>query len=149
VSPTTPTARRVQRESSENTGTAVPNTAKPSAILPYSFANYTAQLNGFDPDVRAGSLLGSINGIAPTATTIGNKTFLGVRWVYNVLKTTSPDYANALQVVGVTASANGLLRQDNAVIQEVIANHGFVNNPMLPAGTGLPNSRCRKNPAPL
>jgi phosphate transport system substrate-binding protein len=133
----------------ENSGTAVPDSEKPLAIVPYSVASFVAQAYGSEPDVRGGSTIGSINGVAPSASTINNKTFLGIRWVYNVLKTTSPDYYPALQVAGVTASYNGLLCQDNANVQQIIAAHGFVNNPVFSAGPGLPNSRCRKNPAPL
>jgi phosphate transport system substrate-binding protein len=134
----------------ENTGNQVAASEQDFAILPYSFANYTAQALGTDPDVRGGSSMGSINGIAPSATTINNKTFLGIRWVYNVLKTSSPDYDAALQVVGVsTAHGNSLLCADNSAVQTIISNHGFVNNPVFSAGPGLPNSRCRKNPTPL
>jgi hypothetical protein len=43
---------------------------KPGAILPYSFAKGTAQANGKEIDVRNGTLLGSINGVAPAPGTI-------------------------------------------------------------------------------
>lgn len=137
----------------ENSGQAVvPDTSRAAAIVPYSFAQWTAQGNGEVPNIRAGITLGSINGIAPTQTTVSNGTFFGVRYVYNVTKTSSPAIARALNFVGVRPAAeggNGFLCSDNAQVQLAISRNGFVPLALAPAGAGLPNSRCRKNPVPL
>jgi phosphate transport system substrate-binding protein len=133
----------------ENTGTGVSAANKPAAILPYSFAQWTAQSNGTVPDIRGGATLGKINNVAASATTINNGTFLGRRWVFNVVKQGSPSAASALKFVGVTSSANGYICADNSTVQNLISQYGFVSNPLGPAGSGLPNSRCRKNPAAL
>jgi hypothetical protein len=88
--------------------------------------------------------------VAPSATTINNGTFLGRRWVYNVLRQSTPSLSAALKFVGVSSSTgNGYICADTASVQSIITNYGFVQNPLGPAGSGLPNSRCRKNPAAL
>ncbi|MEJ7583542.1 MAG: substrate-binding domain-containing protein [Acidimicrobiales bacterium] len=136
----------------ENSGAAVLAAERAFAIVPYSFAQHTAQANGAVPDLRAGAQLGSINGVAPTATTISNGSFLGVRYVYNVTKQGSPAFARTLNFVGVRPAAdggNGFICSDNANVQAAISRFGFVPLALAPAGAGLPNSRCRKNPVPL
>jgi len=135
----------------ENSGQAVASTQRPRAIVPYSYAQHTAQSNGSVPDLRAGAQLGSINTVAPTAVTIGNGTFLGVRYVYNVTKTGSPAFDRTLRFVGVETEANGgngFICSNNPNVQASISQNGFVPLPLAPAGAGLPNSRCRKNPPP-
>jgi phosphate transport system substrate-binding protein len=131
----------------ENHGNQVAAANRPNAILPYSFAQWTAQQNGVIPDDRAGSIEGQIGGVTPNATTINNGTFLGRRWVYHVLKNTSPSYAAALTYAGVTSSANGYVCSDAA--QATITQYGFVTNATAPAGPGLVNSHCRKDPTAL
>ena len=121
-----------------------------TAILPYSFAQWTAQSNGVVTDDRAGSTLGSINGVAPNATNVNNNTFLGRRYVYNVVKTGSPSYAAAVRVRRCRQRAgNGYLCTDDATKNGTITQYGFILNSFAPAGSGLPNSRCRKDPTPL
>jgi phosphate transport system substrate-binding protein len=134
----------------ESTGSAIAAGDRPAAIVNYSFANWTAQSNGVETDTRAGALLAQINGVTPNATTINNGTFLGRRWVNNVVKNGSPSYGAAIDFVGVDSGGNGFLcNPSNGDANFIIALYGFVGNPTAPAGTGLPNSRCRKNPAPL
>lgn len=136
----------------ENDGSAIGTGNRAFSIVPYSFAQWTAQANGVVTDVRAGALLGRINNVAPTTTTITNGTFLGVRYVYNVAKTDSPSYARAVNFMGVRTAAdggNGFLCSNNADVQAAIAEYGFVPLTLASAGSGLPTSRCRKNPAPL
>ena len=136
----------------ETNGTSVGIDFKAFAILPYSYAQYTAQRNGVIADTRGGALLGSINGVAPSATSIGNNTFLGTRFVYNVTKTSSPSYGRALNFVGVRTAANGgngFICSDNSSVQATISRYGFIPLSLASAGAGLPTSRCRKNPAPL
>ncbi len=133
----------------ENHGNQVAVADRDNAILPYSFAQWTAQANGVITDDRAGATLGSINGVVPNATNVNNNTFLGRRYVYNVVKTGSPSYAAAIQFVGVNASGNGYLCTDDATKNNIITQYGFILNSFAPAGSGLPNSRCRKDPTPL
>lgn len=136
----------------ENDGTQIGGGFRSYAIVPYSFAQWTAQKNGVIPDVRGGVLLGSINGVAPSTGTIGANTFLGTRYVYNVTKTSSPSYDRAMNFVGVRPSAsggNGFICADSASVQSTISRYGFVPLSLASAGAGLPTSRCRKNPAPL
>ena len=130
----------------------MPDANRPTAILPYSFAQYRAQAAGTVTDIRGGALIGSISGVAPTVTTVSNGTFLGVRYVYNVLDNTGPSYAKAMNFVGVASSdngGNGYLCANNTAVQDTISAYGFVPLSLAPAGPGLPSSRCRKNPPPL
>jgi ABC-type phosphate transport system substrate-binding protein len=131
----------------ENHGNAVVSANRPNAILPYSFAQWTAQANGVVPDDRAGAVEGQINGVTPNATTINNGTFLGRRYVYHVLKNTGPSYAAGLTFAGVTSSAVGYVCSNAA--QATITQYGFVSNASGPSGPGLLNSHCRKDPTPL
>jgi phosphate transport system substrate-binding protein len=136
----------------ENTGNQVVSTDRSRAILPYSFADWTAQKNAVVPDVRANSVLGKINGIAPNQSTIGigcGPCFFGRRYVYNVIKHGAPSEAAAIGFGGVISSGNGYVCSNNATKMQTIGKYGFVNLPFAPAGSGLPNSRCRKNPAEL
>ncbi len=136
----------------ENNGSLIGAVNRPIAIVPYSFADWTAQANGVVTDVRAGIQLGSINGVAPNAFSITADTFLGTRYVFNVTKTSSPSYDRALNFVGVrpaSSGGNGYICADDSSVQFTIAQYGFIVNPLAPAGAGLPNSRCRKDPAPL
>lgn len=135
--------KRVQ----ENSGVAVTDADRSKAILPYSYAQFTAQGNGTVPNLRDGVVLGNINGVAPTFTTISNNTFLGVRFVYNVAKTTSPSYTDVIDFIGVAPGNVGYVCSEAAV--STISQYGFVNLALASSGSGLPNSRCRKDPAPL
>jgi ABC-type phosphate transport system substrate-binding protein len=128
-------------------GNLVPASYKSRAILPYSFGNWVAQKNGVVENVRGGAVLSQINGIAPSVASIGNGTFLGIRYVYNVTKSTSPSLNAVLDLVGVDGTGNGYIcaGTENAILKQ----YGFVTIPFGPAGPGLPNSYCRKNPTPL
>ena len=35
---------------------------------------------------------------------------------------------------------------NNSTVNNIITTYGFIQIPLGPAGSGLPNSRCRKNP---
>ncbi len=136
----------------ENNGAAIGAVNRPIAIVPYSYAQFTSQTNGTIPNITGGINLGSINGVAPNPFSITANTFLGTRYVYNVTKTSSPSYDRAMNFVGVRPTANGgngYICADTASVQAAINKYGFVSNPLAPAGAGLPNSRCLKNPAPL
>jgi phosphate transport system substrate-binding protein len=136
----------------ENNGDQVVNAFRPFAVVPYSFADWTAQKNGTLPDHRGGSYLGAINGVGPAAGTLQEgcgPCFLGRRYVYNVLKQGSPQFDNALNFVGVDSNHNGWICNNQDVVKLVIASFGFVPLNVAPAGPGLPNSTCRKNPTAL
>jgi ABC-type phosphate transport system substrate-binding protein len=131
----------------ENDGTKVGDKAR--GIVNYSFGQWTAQKNGVVPNIRGGAQLAQINGVAPNPTNIANASFLGVRYVNNVVKTGSPSYGPAIDFVGVDSGGNGFLCTNDATKNSIVTTYGFVLNPFAPAGPGLPNSRCRKNPTPL
>ncbi len=136
----------------ENTGDQVVSGFRPYAILPYSFADWNAQKNGALPDHRGGSFLGAINGIAPTPANVQegcSSCFLGRRYVYNVIKQGEPQEANAIDFVGLDSNHNGWLCSNNNTVKFTLASYGFVALNLAPAGPGLPNSSCRKNPTPL
>jgi ABC-type phosphate transport system substrate-binding protein len=65
----------------ENTGTLITD---PKNIVPYSIADWLAQTNGTVQDVHGKTILGQINGIAPTVL---NTSSVNVRDVYNVIPT--------------------------------------------------------------
>ena len=134
----------------ENEATSIASADHPFAISTYSFADWKAQRNAVVPDLRNGANLGWINGVKPTAATVTDGTFLGIRYVYNVAKNTSPSINAVLDLIGVTATGNGYLCDpNNATAKSEITKYGFVPLASAPAGTGLPNSACRKNPTPL
>jgi phosphate transport system substrate-binding protein len=136
----------------ENHGNLVVMADRQRAILPYSFADWTAQKNGVVTDFRANSVLGKINGVAASPATLGigcSTCFLGRRYVYNVIKHGAPSEGPAIGFAGVTSAGNGYVCSNNATKINTIGKYGFVNLPLAPAGSGLPNSRCRKNPAEL
>jgi phosphate transport system substrate-binding protein len=128
----------------ENSGNQVAVGDRPNAIEPYSFANWTAQSNGVSPDIRAGAVLGGINGVAPSTTTISNGTFFGRRYVYS-----DKSLAAAIDFAGVESTHNGFLCNGNGTVGFTLLAYGFTPLPMAPAGPGLPSSSCRKNPTPL
>jgi phosphate transport system substrate-binding protein len=88
----------------ENDGTQVTGAAKADAILPYSFAVYTAQGNtkSGEKNLHNGALLGAVNGISPSLSTVSesqatknisgdactsvpvHNAFCGSRYVYHV-----------------------------------------------------------------
>jgi hypothetical protein len=74
---------------------------------------------------------------------------LGRRYVYNVIKQGSPEMGHAIDFAGVDSSHNGFICGNNNTAKFLIAGYGFVVLPFAPAGPGLPNSTCRKNPTPL
>jgi phosphate transport system substrate-binding protein len=136
----------------ESHGDQVASGFRPFAILPYSFADWNAQQNGVTTDFRAGSFLGAINGVGPSSSSLAegcSTCFLGRRFVYNVIKQGSPEVANAINFAGVDSGHNGWICSNDNVAKFEIAAYGFVGLPFASAGSGLPNSTCRKNPTPL
>jgi hypothetical protein len=66
-----------------------------------------------------------------------------------VLKQGSANFDNALNFVGVDSGHNGWICNNQDVAKFTIAAFGFVPLNVAPAGPGLPNSTCRKNPTAL
>ena len=117
------------------------------AIFAYSVSAWAAEQAGTVTDRRGGAERGSVNGIAPTPTTIANNTFPAVRYVSNAVKTTGKSTPSALRFIGVDVNnGNGFLCTDDPAKNATITKYGFVLLPLAPAGPGLPASRCRKNP---
>lgn len=136
-------------EEHDSRGVSVAN--RPGAINPFAFAQWTAAANALVPDRRAGTTLQSINGIAPSVLTIKEAVagrFLGTRYVYNVLKTTSPRYTSVKRFAGVDNLSGGFLCNNKGVT--IMTKYGLVALPSAATGGGVTlASTCRKNPADL
>jgi phosphate transport system substrate-binding protein len=140
----------------ENNGSVFTAAAKPGAIIPHSVGQWIAQGNGtVSPDNRNGVFVGKIGGVAvtsgtapslaPTAAafTVPNPTatppvagFIGARYVYNVIDTTSPQYLAARGAVGYTpfggsAGVSKLCTPGAAGFGSTISSFGF--RPLTPA----------------
>jgi phosphate transport system substrate-binding protein len=137
----------------EHDNTTIPAGHKPFAINPFSFAQYTAMANGVIPNRRNGALLGAINGLTPSTSTIrvANPHFLGTRYIYNVLKATdaSTSFNATLRFAGVTANGPGFLCKSSSTIRARIKLYGDVPLTSAVTGPGLPASFCRLEPTPL
>ena len=137
-----------------------------NAIDVFSSAQWTAQHTGVLNDLRGGTKLQKVNGLAPTATTLNESPnrFFGSRYVYNILynhaKTgaggSEPQYAATLAFAGVDGSGPGYIcgyyvnRLGKTIgnAASTIKKFGFVPLPLGDSGTGLPVSMCRKDPNP-
>jgi hypothetical protein len=100
----------------ENTGTLITD---PKQVVPYSIAQYLAQVNGVVPDVHGTTLLGSIGSISPA---VPNTDSVMVRDVYNVVPNSQLGVApTSTTFVGPTSAvcANGA----------TIKRFGFATNP--------------------
>ena len=90
---------------------------KVNAIYAFDWARWSAQFKGFEADLRNGSVLGQLNGVTPSPTTVNTTAsrFLGTRYVYNVVrKAAHPStYTNQLldvtRLIGVRPSLGGSL----------------------------------------
>jgi phosphate transport system substrate-binding protein len=131
----------------EHDATGVSAGNRPAAILPFGYAKWVQMNSGLTPDLRAGVKLSKINFVKPTTATISDNSFFGVRYVYNVAKTTSPHHGQVLRFIGVNATGNGYIC--SGAENSNISTYGFVPLTQAPAGPGLPNSFCRLNPTPL
>jgi ABC-type phosphate transport system substrate-binding protein len=118
----------------ENDGTQVAATDRPNAVLPYSVANWNAQANGASTDVRGGTVLGSIAGVAPTTANIADASFPAIRHVYNVMRTdTLP--IEQLKLTQLFGPAGYLCTSASA--QEIITTFGFVLEDAADCGRDL------------
>jgi len=134
----------------ENTGTTIPSGARSRAIAPYSAAQYIAQANRVEADVRAGARIGAIGGknpvlrkadgsFAPNTRVYRSTSFPGARDVFHVLDVRSPSYRDALRFVGFDAAGPGALC--SGAFNATIVRYGFVPNAKLSGAQGI----CRKS----
>jgi hypothetical protein len=133
---------------------------KPGAIIPFSFAQWTADSKGVTPDLRNGvsfepaNVSGTV--IKLTAATVnevapaGGQHYPYVRYVFNVLNTNEPNWSDTMRYAGVDNSGAGWLCGGPAIASTIIKLYGFV--PLKKAATGggvAISSFCRLNPAAL
>ena len=128
---------------------AIPSTDYPNLIMPYSYAKWTAQKNAAETDVRHGQTLGAVNGKVPAPTTVNETStrFVGTRYVYNVLKTTEPSYAQTRAFAGASSTSNGFLCAGKA--KGNLTKYGFTPLTAKVQGPGLMVGNCRVEPTPL
>ena len=142
VAPST-TACPLDETVQENTGSAVPSAKRAKAILPYSAGQWVVQnKSGGAADKTAGNKIGALNGVKaatgngttakPNTGGILDGSFLGSRFLFNVLDTRIPSYGQALRAVGVDAKGAGLLC--NGSQAAAISKAGFV--PLAKGATG-------------
>jgi phosphate transport system substrate-binding protein len=136
-------------EEHDSRGVSVAN--RPGAINPFAFGQWVSAANALVPDRRAGSTLQQINGLAPTLLTIKEAVagrFLGTRYVYNVLKTTSPRYTSVKRFAGADNLSGGFLCNNKGKV--IMEKFGLVPLPVAATGGGVTlATTCRKNPADL
>jgi phosphate transport system substrate-binding protein len=135
----------------EHDNTTITAGQKAFAINAYSFGQWKAAGNGVIPDRRNGGLLGAINGVTPSATTINTSAsrFLGTRYVYNVLSPAEPSYNATLRFAGVDGTGAGWLCKSSTAIRSMIGIYGAVPLTFGVTGPSLPSSYCRLEPTPL
>ena len=131
---------------------------KARAIYVYDYGQWYAQAKLVVPDQRNGSVFGAINGVRPSAATVNTLAtrFFGTRYLYTVVKTTSPRYLAAMQYAGAgdldgdaaTPPANGFICSGKASL--MIKATGFfpLKKAADPNNGGLVGY-CLKNPTAL
>ena len=139
----------------ENTGTDIPTAKRGNSIEPYSAGQWVQQnVAGGTGDKTANNKIGAINGVKavngngatakPATTAILDGTFLGNRFLFNVLDTRIPSYSQALRAVGVDNTGASLLCSGSQA--QLIRNAGFVPLPGAATGGGISRiSSCRKS----
>ncbi len=138
------------KRTQESKGNEVATADRVNAIQPYSWGNYRLQAKtAAGRAIIAGAILSGINGKVPTPTTVndGANRFFGTRYVYNVLKTTSPTYGPTLRFLGASPAGNGFVCNNGAGAQ--ISAAGFKPLTRKAQGVGLPAGTCRLNPTAL
>jgi ABC-type phosphate transport system substrate-binding protein len=143
----------------EHDARSVTTANKPNAIDAFDWSRWTAQSKGFEADLRNGSVLGKLNNVVPSTTTVNTSPsrFLGTRYIYNVVRLSShpAGYTNQKvdveKLIGVRPVASGGAGYICAgMASKVLFDAGFVPLPLgATGGTGLPNSVCRLNPTAL
>ena len=138
---------------------------KPNAIFMYDWGKYTAQKTGFEKNLTNGAVLGktgiSAPLVAPSQSNVKeaktSSTYVGVRYLFNVVrKTNHPgqranQFNDVTRFIGVRTTKQGgpgYICSGKAAAD--IKKAGFVPLPKgRTGGTGLPASTCRLNPQPL
>jgi hypothetical protein len=150
----------------EHDARGVTGASKPNAIYAFDWSRFKAQGTGVEANLRNGAVLGKLGTTAnpdnrqvPSLTTVNTTAsrFLGTRYIFNVVRTSShpagyaTQQADAEKLIGVRPAANGgagFICTGSAATQINLA--GFVQLTLgATGGTGLPQSRCRLNPAAL
>ncbi len=141
-------AQLITNQIPENANSGIPVAAQKGAIFPFSFAVYSVSV-ALNP---MGSVLGAIDGVAATRTTIANGTFPYDRSVYNVFNPATAK-AGVAAYVGPDGWICGTLTQHSDsvtganfhyVVASKITAAGFVPLPLGPVGGGDPNTDyCR------
>ncbi len=127
----------------ENDGSAVPAAGRPAAILAYSASQWISQGNARTADLRAGSYVGKVAGqdpvlanangtFSPRPNVYGEtSTFVGARYVYNVLDRTSRQYTEAVRSVGFVPGSGvaGASRLCSGAYAATVRSFGFAALP--------------------
>lgn len=159
----------------ENTGELIDtNNDEQTAVVPYSGANWVAQAEGTAPDQRRGQEIGNLNGqnivreeggafalnardeAHPTAPVAEENVKLvdptpdypAIRFVFNVIDTSSDSYTSAIRYVGfdnVTDGATSPLCSGSLTTTDTVTAFGFgrLTNANI-GGHNVPGSLCRK-----
>ncbi len=149
----------------ENTGTEVTaNGDRQRAILPYSAANFVAQTRGTQPDQRSAQVLRSLNsqslvvgsGASMALNTAGPvkesnvklnnpvPAYPGIRYVFNVLDSTSVHYSQANRFFGfINEDPGGKSPLCNGSKAELLASFGFGPLDTTVSDRNLNGSTCR------
>lgn len=140
----------------EHDATVVASADKTGAILPFSYAQYYAASKFIITDLRNGTKLGAIDGLAPGSKTITEAAtgtaghFRGTRYVFNVVKTTSTNYDDAMRFAGVDNAGAGWICSGDKQAASLIKLYGFTPLKKGATGGGVTiQSVCRKEPAAL
>jgi ABC-type phosphate transport system substrate-binding protein len=128
------------------------NPCAPNSLFNYSVGPYT--VTGGE-----GSILLSVDGIAPTTPNITNDTFPYTRLMYNVIRQGAATMTTGLASNATRnfMTATGFICKPNTAhvknprtgvnfgveIENVIRDNGFIPLPVGTTGGGLPNSKCR------
>lgn len=149
----------------ENTGGEVTtNGDAQRAILPYSAANFVAQTRGTQLDQRSGQVLRSLNGQSLVTGTGGGMVlntagpvkesnvklnnpvpaYPGIRYVFNVLDSSSVHYAQANRLFGfINADPGGKSPLCNGSRAALLSSYGFGPLDTTVSSRNLNGSTCR------
>jgi phosphate transport system substrate-binding protein len=138
----------------ENDGSQIPAAQQPAAILAYSAAQWISQGNKKVTDLRGGTFEGLINNANPVVTNANGtfsprvsvygeaSTFVGARYVFNVLDNTSRQYTESRRAVGFILGGGvaGASQLCAGIYAGTIRTFGFLPLPKDAAGL-----TCRKS----
>jgi phosphate transport system substrate-binding protein len=157
----------------ENTGALIDaNNHEQSALMPYSGANWVAQARGTAPEQRSGQVIKNLDGQNITRFDDGQwelnaedtefpaapvresnvpavdptPAYVGIRFVYNVVDSTSVSYESALRYVGFDNVADGStspLCSGALTTTDTVTSLGFGRLTGATGPTNLAGSLCR------